>query len=185
MFFQLTWGGLPSDGTRAKETRSEFTGAWATACSQEETCGNTGSPPGAYRGFREEWTERGGMAERPVVLEKPGNAGGGKGPWFKSGVQRSEGKEIGASLTTPKSVWELQQALHAKAKREPACRFHSLYDKLYRKDVLWHAWRCCRANGGAPGVLHLNVHGSTGLFLSHRHTTATQTGSAVAEASVC
>jgi group II intron reverse transcriptase/maturase len=42
--------------------------------------------------------------------------------------------------------------LHAKAKREPACRFHSLYDKIYRKDVLLHAWRCCRANGGAPGV---------------------------------
>ena len=56
------------------------------------------------------------------------------------------------SLITPESVGQLQEALHAKAKREPACRFHSLYDKIYRKDVLWHAWRCCRANGGAPGV---------------------------------
>jgi len=56
------------------------------------------------------------------------------------------------SLITPESVWQLQEALHAKAKREPASRFHSLYDKLYRKDVLLHAWRCCRANGGAPGV---------------------------------
>jgi len=147
-----TWGRLPSDGTRAKETPPEFTGAWVTACSPEETCGNTGSPAGAHRGFREEWTERGGMAERPVVPEKPGNAGGGKGPWFKGDAQSSEGEEIGAGLTTPKSVWELQQALHVKAKREPACRFHSLYDKLYRKDVLVYAWRCCRANGGAPGV---------------------------------
>jgi len=56
------------------------------------------------------------------------------------------------SLTTPESVGKLQEALHAKAKREPACRFHSLYDKIYRKDVLRHAWQCCRANGGAPGV---------------------------------
>jgi len=56
------------------------------------------------------------------------------------------------SLITPESVWQLQEALHAKAKREPARRFHSLYDKVYRKDVLWHAWRCCRANGGSPGV---------------------------------
>ncbi len=56
------------------------------------------------------------------------------------------------SLITPESVWQLQEALQAKAKREPACRFHALYDKLYRKDVLLHAWRCCRANGGAPGV---------------------------------
>jgi len=56
------------------------------------------------------------------------------------------------SLITPESVWALQQALQAKAKREPTCRFHSLYDKIYRKDVLLHAWRCCRANGGAAGV---------------------------------
>ena len=93
----------------------------------------------------------GGKSERPILPKKPGNAGGGKGPWFKSDAQRSEGEEIGASLTTPKSVWELQQALHAKAKREPACRFHSLYDKLYRKGVLLHAWRCCRANVAHPG----------------------------------
>ncbi len=94
----------------------------------------------------------GGMSERPILPEKPGNAGGGKGPWFKSDARRSKGKEIGVSLTTPESVWQLQEALHAKAKREPTCRFHSLYDKLYRKDVLLHAWRCCRANGGAPGA---------------------------------
>jgi hypothetical protein len=65
--------------------------------------------------------------------EKPGNAGGGKGPWFKSNARRSKGKEIGVSLITPESVWQLQEALQAKAKREPACRFHALYDKLYRK----------------------------------------------------
>ena len=94
----------------------------------------------------------GGKSERPILPKKPGNAGGGKGPWFKSKARRSKGKEIGVSLITPESVWQLQEALHAKAKREPACRFHSLYDKLYRKDVLLHAWRCCRANGGAPGV---------------------------------
>jgi RNA-directed DNA polymerase len=56
------------------------------------------------------------------------------------------------SLITPESVWQLQEALRVKAKKEPACRFHSLYDKIYRKDVLFHAWRCCRSNGGAPGV---------------------------------
>jgi len=35
------------------------------------------------------------VAERPVVLRKPGNAGGGKGPWFKTSVRSSEEREIG------------------------------------------------------------------------------------------
>jgi len=56
------------------------------------------------------------------------------------------------SLTTPESVWELQKALHAKAKGELGYRFYSLYDKIRRNDVLMHAWRCCRSNGGAAGV---------------------------------
>ncbi len=94
----------------------------------------------------------GGMAERPVLPKKPGNAGGGKGPWFKVNAGRSKGEEIGVSLPTPESVGKLQAALHAKAKGEPAYRFYSLYDKIHREDVLKHAWKCCRANGGAAGV---------------------------------
>jgi RNA-directed DNA polymerase len=46
----------------------------------------------------------------------------------------------------------LQAALHAKAKASPGQRFHALYDKVYRMDVLEHAYDCCRANGGAEGV---------------------------------
>jgi group II intron reverse transcriptase/maturase len=42
--------------------------------------------------------------------------------------------------------------LHAKAKGSPDLRFYALYDKVYRTDVLAHAYRCCRANGGAAGV---------------------------------
>ena len=56
------------------------------------------------------------------------------------------------NLATPLSVQKLQTALHAKAKDEPGCRFHALYDKVYREDVLRHAFQCCRANHGAPGV---------------------------------
>ena len=56
------------------------------------------------------------------------------------------------SLTTPQSVRKLQRALYAKAKANPAYRFYALYDKVWRKDVLWYAWGCCRANGGAAGV---------------------------------
>jgi len=42
--------------------------------------------------------------------------------------------------------------LHAKAKSAPTYRFYALYDKVYRADVLWHAYRCCRANDGTAGV---------------------------------
>jgi group II intron reverse transcriptase/maturase len=56
------------------------------------------------------------------------------------------------SLTTPSSVQKLQTALHAKAKESPDFRFYALYDKVYRKDVLVHAYERCEANGGAAGV---------------------------------
>jgi group II intron reverse transcriptase/maturase len=42
--------------------------------------------------------------------------------------------------------------LHAKAKSAPTYRFYALYDKVYRADVLEHAYRCCRANDGSAGV---------------------------------
>ena len=55
-------------------------------------------------------------------------------------------------LEPPESVQKLQAALQAKAKVSPGYRFYLLYDKLYRKDVLEYAYRCCKANRGAPGV---------------------------------
>ena len=56
------------------------------------------------------------------------------------------------SLSTPKSVQELQTALHAKAKAEAGYRFYALYDKIFRSDILAHAYALCRSNRGAPGV---------------------------------
>lgn len=56
------------------------------------------------------------------------------------------------SLATPKSVQKLQTALHVKAKGSPELRFYTLYDKMYRTDVLTLAYDCCLANRGAAGV---------------------------------
>ncbi len=56
------------------------------------------------------------------------------------------------SLATPESIQKLQTALHDKAKKSPDFRFYSLYDKVYRKDVLAYAYACCKANGGVAGV---------------------------------
>jgi RNA-directed DNA polymerase len=56
------------------------------------------------------------------------------------------------NLATPESVRKLQRALYAKAKADPAYCFYTLYDKIYRKDVLQEAWSRCRANDGSSGV---------------------------------
>lgn len=56
------------------------------------------------------------------------------------------------SLGTREKVWNLQKSLADKAKGNPTLRFYSLYDKIYRKDVLYLAWLRCKANGGSPGI---------------------------------
>jgi RNA-directed DNA polymerase len=56
------------------------------------------------------------------------------------------------SLETPIKIRELQRQLYTKAKQEPGYRFYLLYDKIYREDILAHAYALAKANGGAPGV---------------------------------
>ena len=84
----------------------------------------------------------------------------GKGPDF--GHAGSGGKREGmAGTARPKypdghmpivKVRQLQNRLWAAAKQSKGRRFHALYDRTYRSDVLWEAWERVRANRGAAGV---------------------------------
>jgi RNA-directed DNA polymerase len=56
------------------------------------------------------------------------------------------------SLQTPDKIRNLQRKLYLKAKAEPDFRFYLLHDKIYREDILQHAYDLMRANNGAPGV---------------------------------
>jgi group II intron reverse transcriptase/maturase len=49
-------------------------------------------------------------------------------------------------------VRQLQRRLWSAAKQQPGRRFHALFDRIYRRDVLWEAWRRVKRNRGAAGV---------------------------------
>jgi RNA-directed DNA polymerase len=55
-------------------------------------------------------------------------------------------------LVTPEKIRTLQRKLYTKAKQEPGYRFYAWYDKVYRADIVRHAYNLVRSNKGAPGI---------------------------------
>ena len=58
----------------------------------------------------------------------------------------------GTANTPSEKARQLQRKLYVCAKQSRTRRFHALYDRIYRSDVLWEAWRRVRSNGGAAGI---------------------------------
>lgn len=58
---------------------------------------------------------------------------------------------------TIEKVRQLQRKLYLAAKENSKRRFHALYDHVYRKDILWEAWKRVKANGGAGGIDKMTI----------------------------
>ena len=73
-------------------------GVVTSACMQDEVVWNTGSPCGGERdpqlAPREGQAGPLRVAERPVVVKKPGNSGGAKGPWYRINVGRAMARRV-------------------------------------------------------------------------------------------
>lgn len=77
--------------------------------------------------------------DQPAVPESPQE---GSAPRASS-IRRDEGVD---------AFQALQRVLYRSAKQDPQRRFHALYDKLTRRDVMWRAWVDVATNQGAPGI---------------------------------
>jgi RNA-directed DNA polymerase len=62
-----------------------------------------------------------------------------------------------ARATKLDKVREQQRTPYRAAKADPGRRFHALYDKVYRRDVLERAWELVRRNRGAAGIDRLTI----------------------------
>ena len=100
-------------------------------------------------------------SEAAVVLVEPvGNITIGEGRAATSSMRAREERSVSAPVASPTpgaednldAVRALQRKLYRAAKADPGRRFHALYDKVHRRDVLERAWVQVWRNGGAPGI---------------------------------
>ena len=88
------------------------------------------------------------------------NAGGAKGPCggnvgrasTREGMTGSTGSNHPEGRKSLDKVRQLQRRLWRAATQQPGRRFHALMDRIYRRDVLWEAWKRVKQNRGAAGV---------------------------------
>jgi RNA-directed DNA polymerase len=65
---------------------------------------------------------------------------------------RGVGESVAQANYSIDKVHALQRALYVAAKRNGQRRFHALYDRMARPDLLWYAWQQVRRNKGAAGI---------------------------------
>ena len=86
-------------------------------------------------------------------MDRLGNRVRGKEPCFSYWCSKEFGmSDCHKATNGADKIRKLQRALYRTSKQDKKKRFYSLYDKVWRADVLWEAWRQVTANKGAPGV---------------------------------
>lgn len=152
-----------------EESQADPTGVWGTARTQGSVWNWRGpsAPPLSRPGNPYKPKVKSGAAQResegavvPLMAVEQ-NTVGGKDPYFGqagTGGKREGMVGQGSRPNNPggrspvDKVQQLQARLCAAAKRSPGRRFHALYDRICRSDVLQEAWKRVKRNKGAAGV---------------------------------
>jgi RNA-directed DNA polymerase len=93
----------------------------------------------------------------PLLGVRQHNLIRGKGHYFNHSLKEGGIEEIANMLKTPEKIREFQRKIYLKAKREPKFRFYQLYDKVWRRDILEHAWNRVCAKKGKPGIDNVSI----------------------------
>ena len=124
------------------------------------------APPSSRQGASHKPKVKSATAQRESegvvvpLMAAQNNAVGGKGPWGgrgggggkREGMAGKPGPNHPSGRKPGNKVRELQRRLYVAAKESPGRRFHALFDRIHRSDVLWEAWRRVRRNKGSAGV---------------------------------
>jgi RNA-directed DNA polymerase len=144
------------------------TGVWGAAREQGLVWNRRGpsAQPWSRRDTPNKPSAKSGVVQREsegiVVPEMvaTNNAIYGKGPLGsrddgrgkREGMTGTSGSNHPRGLVPVDKVRQLRRQLYVAAKRSTGRRFHALFDRIHRSDVLWEAWRRVRRNKGSAGV---------------------------------
>jgi RNA-directed DNA polymerase len=173
----LQWGSRAAHVTAKAMTAARKTGEGSAADSPgvgraargQGTVGNRRDPSGRSESGRSEpykpmaksaAAQRGseGVIVPKMIVQQ--NAVGGKDPWGRrggcggkrEGMTGKTGSNNPGGRKPAEKVRGLQRCLYVAAKRQPGRRFHALFDRICRGDVLQEAWKRVKRNQGAAGV---------------------------------
>ena len=155
----------PQSGGARAASLGGVGGAARVHGAERNTRGPSAQPESGQRGSHKP-TAKTSAAQREsegttvVTRLATNNASGAKGPCggkvgrarTREGMTGPTGSNHPGGRESIDKVRQLQRRLWSAAKRQPGRRFHALMDRIYRRDVLWEAWKRVRENRGAAGV---------------------------------